>query len=453
MERGQEWAVRTLKGWGVDARTEQYGTWTSWRRGAAYASLVAPRRKTLEATMLSWSGNTGGAWVEGDVTLLTPYANAEEYRAWLQTVKGKVVLASAPTLSCRMPAQLREFGRDETLAALDAAQREISAAYRGLTQRIPTFYDDVKAAGGLAVFEHNWSRYPGIDKIFGSPRNAALPTFDIGCEDYGMLFRLAANGQGPRVTLSAESEFLGERPVFNVVGMVKGTEKPDEYVVLSAHFDSWEGHSGTTDNGTGSVTMLEAMRLLRTAYPNPKRTILVGLWSGEEQGLNGSRSFSEDHPEVVSGLQLLLNQDNGTGRVVQTSPGILPKVGESLAQYMGALPNEITRWVRLRGPGGIGGGSDHVSFACHGAPAVSLSALSWDYSFTTWHTNRDSYDKLVVDDVQHNAMLVAMLAYMASEDPSRTSRELMDPLPQQGNRPMTVPNCTPGLRDASRYRR
>nr|MCU0616233.1 M28 family peptidase [Gemmatimonadaceae bacterium] len=86
-----------------------------------------------------------------------------------------------------------------------------------------------------------------------------------------MLFRLAKNNQGPTVKLMAESEALGEQPVFNVVGMIKGSQKPDEYVVLSAHFDSWEGHSGATDNGTGSLTMLEALRLLRQAYPQPKR--------------------------------------------------------------------------------------------------------------------------------------------------------------------------------------
>src|SRR5205085_7644898 len=102
--------------------------------------------------------------------------------------------------------------------------------------------------------------------------------------------------------LDARSEELGERPVFNVVAELKGTEKPDEYVVLSAHLDSWDGSSGATDNGTGTITMLEAMRLLKIAYPNPKRTIVVGHWGGEEQGLVGSRSFADDHPETVSGL-------------------------------------------------------------------------------------------------------------------------------------------------------
>ncbi len=454
MTRAQDWAVSLLTRWGVEAKKEQYGTWNSWKRGPAYASLMAPRVKTLDATMLSWSGNTGGQFVEGGVVILEPYQTPEEFRAWLPKVQGKIVLVGGPRLSCRSTLQIGEFGRPETIEALNLEQNQLLATYRGLNQRVPTFYQDVKDAGALAVFESNWSAYPGIQKIFGSPRNGALPTIDIGCEDYGMLFRLAQNNQGPVVRLMAESESLGEQPVFNVVGTIKGSEKPNEYVMLSAHFDSWEGHSGATDNGTGSVTMLEALRILKTAYPQPKRTIIIGLWSGEEQGLNGSGAFSADHPEVVQGLQFLFNQDNGTGRVVSTGPNILPKNGERLAQYFSAMPREITQWVRLSGPGGIGGGTDHVSFACRGAPAINLNALSWDYSNTTWHTQRDSYDKVVIDDVKHNATLTAMLAYLASEDPEKSSRELMSPLPSgPGGQPMSIPNCGTPTRTSTQSRR
>src|ERR671918_140600 len=136
--------------------------------------------------------------------------------------------------------------------------------------------------------------------------------------------------------------------------------------MLSAHFDSWDAGSGATDNGTGTITMLEAMRILRKVYPNPKRTIIVGHWSGEEQGLVGSRAFAADHPEIVRGLQALFNQDNGTGRVV------------------------------------------NASFACYGAPGFSLGALSWDYRTYTWHTNRDTFDKIVWDDLRNNVVLTAM---------------------------------------------
>jgi carboxypeptidase Q len=363
------------------------------------------------------------------------------------------VLLSAPRITCRMPLQVQQFSMPSTQAALDSAQAALDATYRGLSQRIPGFYTELKNAGALAVFESNFSNYPGINKIFGSPRNAAIATLDIGCEDYGMLHRLASNNQKPRARVMAESQSHGEQPVFNVIAEIKGATKPDEYVVLSAHFDSWEGGSGATDNGTGSVTMLEALRILKTVLPRPSRTILVGHWSGEEQGLNGSGAFAADRPEVVRGLQFAFNQDNGTGRIVSMGPSVMPENGPRLASYMAQMPSQLTQWVRLSPPGPFGGGSDHVSFLCNGAPAVGLNALSWDYSFTTWHTNRDTYDKIIIDDLKHNATLTAMLAYMASEDRERSSRKLMDPMPAgPGGQPMTL-RCGTPARNAANYGR
>ena len=300
----------------------------------------------------------------------------------------------------------------------------------------------------MAVFTHNYSGYPGIDKVFGSPRQK-LPTFDVGCEDYGLLMRLAERGQGPRVRLTAESEFLGERPVFNTVAEIRGREKPNEYVLLSAHFDSWDGGSGATDNGTGTVTMMEAMRILKQVLPNPRRTILVGHWSGEEEGLNGSRAFSEDHPEVVRGLQALFNQDNGTGRVVTMNAGGLSGAGAFLRRYLGEIPSEVTQYIRFDDRGSpASGGSDNASFACYGAPAFGLGSLSWDYGQTTWHTTRDTYDKIVMDDLRSNAMLAAMLAYQASEDAGTMPRERVDPLPNdpRTGQPQTWPVCGKAVR-------
>ena len=170
--------------------------------------------------------------------------------------------------------------------------------------------------------------------------------------------------------------------------------------------------------------MMEAMRILKKVYPNPKRTILVGHWGSEEQGLNGSRAFVEDHPEIVNNLQALFNQDNGTGRVVQLSGQGFLHAYEYLGRWLEPVPNEIKDEIETTFPGVPGGGgSDYASFVAAGAPAFSLSSLSWDYWNYTWHTNRDTYDKIVFDDVRNNAILTAILTYMASEDPEKTSRE------------------------------
>jgi Zn-dependent M28 family amino/carboxypeptidase len=219
--------------------------------------------------------------------------------------------------------------------------------------------------------------------------------------------------------------------------------------MLSAHYDSWEGGSGATDNGTGSILMMEAARIISVAYPNPRRTILVGLWSGEEQGLNGSRAFTEDHPEVVQGLQALFNQDNGTGRIVNLSAQGFTEAGASLAKWMSLVPAEVSQFVDLNLPGSPGGGgSDYASFVCWGAPAFNLGALSWDYGSHTWHTHRDTYDKVIFDDLRNNAVLTASLVYLAADDGARVSRERRTNIRGFGGQQGSWPTCSPADRSS-----
>jgi hypothetical protein len=270
----------------------------------------------------------------------------------------------------------------------------------------------------------------GVIDVFET-YNTIAPAVTLTCEDYGLVYRLAENKQKPMVRLDLDAQLLGEQPAFNTIGMIKGTEKPNEYVMFSAHFDSWDGASGATDNGTGTMMAMEAMRILKQAYPRPKRTIMVGHWASEEQGLNGSTAFTEDHPEVLKGLQALFNQDNGTGRVQSISASGLSGIGPHLKAWYEKLPSYFTdslspnvvAWSFRDVPTGNPGGTDGAVFACFGTPSFDLASLSWNYFTYTWHTNRDSYDKVVFDDVKHNATLAAMLAYAASEDPEFIARD------------------------------
>src|SRR5690606_29619579 len=123
----------------------------------------------------------------------------------------------------------------------------------------------LEAAGARGIVTSLWSNGWGVNKIFQA-RTEKIPTVDLSCEDYGLVWRLAENEQGPRLRITADAEFLGEVPVFNTIATIPGSEEPDEYIVLSAHFDSWDGSSGATDNGTGTITMLEAMRILKEVY-------------------------------------------------------------------------------------------------------------------------------------------------------------------------------------------
>jgi Zn-dependent M28 family amino/carboxypeptidase len=286
-----------------------------------------------------------------------------------------------------------------------------------------------------------------------SASTEGIPTVDLGCEDYGLVYRLAENSQGPVLEVLADAEFQGEHPAYNTVAMIRGSELPDEYVLLSAHFDSWDGGSGATDNGTGTITMLEAMRILSNVYPNPKRTIVVGHWNSEEQGLNGSRAFAEDHPEIVEGLQAAFNQDNGTGRVSRITAQGLTEASGHFARWLSMIPSDITNHIRFSFPGTpSGGGSDQASFICSGAPAFSLGALSWNYGSYTWHTQRDTFDKVWMDDLKNNATLTAMLVYLASEDPDRVPRTRRSVMPTRGTQQMTWPECRAATRSWEQYR-
>ncbi len=420
-----EWLLGTYAGWGIEARREQYGTWRGWQQGVLHIDLLAPRVQTLEAKLLAWSPGTGGQ-VEGEVVAIPEFTSPAEAQSWLPSARGKFVLASPPESSCREPQALERLATKETYERMRSERDATRASWGRRYEALGGFrrsHSRLEDAGALGILTSRWSEGWGVNKIFESVTERAV-SIDLSCEDYGLLYRLATNEQGPRVRVDAEAEDLGTVPMYNVLAELPGTERPNEYVMLSAHLDSWHGATGTTDNATGTVTMLEAMRILKATYPRPKRTILVGHWGGEEQGLIGSRAFTEDHPEIVANLQVLFNQDNGTWRVeyIQTQ-GLLGASGH-LANWVAQLPTEISQHIKLDFPGPQElGGSDHVSFLCHGAPGFRLQSHYPDYRQYTWHTNRDTFDKIVFDDLMNNATLAAMLAYLASEDPERVPRD------------------------------
>jgi hypothetical protein len=438
-----EWLLRTYQGWGVTARREQYGTWRGWRQGPTHFDLIAPRVATMDVELLAWSPGTGGRPVEGDVVVIPELANTAAADAWLRTLRGKFVLVSAPEIMCRARQELERNARASTVTAIDArrgeTQRTANARLAALApagtnqQQAPrAAIARLDSAGVIGIGTLLWSGGWGVNKVFGA-FSERVPSLDLSCEDYGQLYRLATNNQGPRVRFSIDAQAAtADVPMFNVVAELKGTELPDEYVMLSAHLDSWHSAQGATDNGTGTIMMLEAMRILKAAYPRPRRTILVGHWGGEEQGANGSLAFGEDHPEVISGLQALFNQDNGTWRIEYLEASGFLKAGANLARWVSQLPAELTDSIRFNAPGAQGNmGSDHSSFICRPAPGFRLQSSYPEYRQYTWHTNRDTYDKIVFDDLKQNATTAAMLVYAASEDPEKVPRDqsILPPFP------------------------
>ncbi len=437
IKQAGDWAVKKYADWGIPARMENWGQWRGWERGITHIDLVSPRVRTLEGTQLAWSPSTKGKGINAEAIVLPEVADSLAFIAWLPNVKGKLVLISMNQVSGRPDKNIEEFGTPTVIAKLKKEKEEATKAWRerlaktGLNAKNLALA--LEKAGAAGIIINNWSQGFGVDKIFGA-NTTKIPTLDLSVEDYGLVYRLALGGSKPMLKIQSESKELGLVPTFNTLAEIKGSEKPNEYVMLSAHFDSWDGASGATDNGSGTIMMMETMRLLKKFYPNPKRTILVGHWSSEEQGLNGSRAFVEDHPEIVNNLQALFNQDNGTGRVVNISGQGFAKAKDFITRWLDKVPDTIKNQIRTSFPGApSGGGSDNASFVAAGAPGFSLGSNSWDYFTYTWHTNRDSYDKLVFDEIKSNVVLAAILVYMACEDPEKMSNEKA-PL---GNNPRT----------------
>ncbi|WP_412063594.1 M20/M25/M40 family metallo-hydrolase [Rubrivirga sp. IMCC45206] len=445
----QDWLLETYAAWGVPARREAYGTWTGWQPGALHVEMTAPRVQPLVAEILAWSPATDGP-VEGPVVMPPAGLTAETADAWLATLDGAFVLLDAPEPTCRAAQELEANARPETVERLGAQRDTLRAdwsrrwdAVGGLRERTAR----LEAAGVAGTLGSRWSGGWGANKVFSTANERAVG-LDVSCEDYGLLARLAASGHAPRIRVDAEAQDLGEVPQFNVIAEMRGTELPDEYVLLSAHLDSWHAATGATDNGTGTLVMLEAMRILKATYPNPRRTILVGHWGAEEVGLIGSGAFREDHPEVVAGLQVGFNQDNGTWRFERIEGQGFLDTAAHLPKWMAAVPTDIQAQVTVEVPGEQNNrGSDHTSFVCAEAPVLRLQSPYDEYRQYTWHTNLDTYDKIVFDDLKQNATLAAMLVYGASEDPGRLTRELaiLPDDPRTGE-PRTFGPCFPPRR-------
>lgn len=426
MVQASDYLLGQYKEWGIEAKRQNYGTWRGWDRGISSIDMVAPWVKSLEGTQLAFSPATQKPKT-GETIILAEVADSIAFKAWLPQVKGKFVLISMPQITGRPDYNWQEFALKESFEAMKKERAEQTEAWRkrlaktGLTNAKLAMA--LEEAGALGIVSCLWSNGFGVNKIFAASTKK-IPTVSVALEDYGLLYRLTESGRLPKITVNTQSKELGIVPTFNTLAEIKGLEKPQEYVMLSAHLDSWDGATGATDNGTGTLVMMEAMRILKKVYPNPKRTILVGHWGSEEQGLNGSRAFVEDHPEVVSNLQALFNQDNGTGRVVNLGGSGFAKAKDYLTKWLSAAPDSIKNRIKTNFPGTPGGGgSDFASFVAVGATGFNLSALSWSYGNYTWHTNRDTYDKIVFDDVQSNAILTAIMVYMACEEPEKMSTE------------------------------
>jgi Zn-dependent M28 family amino/carboxypeptidase len=261
-------------------------------------------------------------------------------------------------------------------------------------------------------------------------------------EDYGRIARLLADGMGVRLEFEILNRIFPQgRTAYNAVAEIRGTDKSDEVVMLGGHLDSWHSATGATDNAVGCAVMMEAVRILRAVGARPRRTIRVALWSGEEQGLLGSRAYVDQHfgsaeqPKAdFSKLSAYWNVDNGTGRIRGATVFGPPEAAAVIASLLkpfedfGAFGASATR---TRGAGG----TDSASFNRAGLPGLNASQDPIEYESHTHHTNLDTYERIVWDDVRKAAVITASVIYhLASRDDllPRFTAESMPAPPAQG---------------------
>jgi hypothetical protein len=281
-----------------------------------------------------------------------------------------------------------------------AFQRELSEFLRA--EGAAVLLRDAAKHFGLLYTGGGWR---GTDRPSASNR---LPSLSVAHNHYEMLHRLATRPEPARtrVEIEVNNKFIpGPIAVYNTVGEIPGTDKADEFVVVGAHLDSWDLGQGTTDNGTGTTVVLEAARLLAKSGVKPHRTIRFVLFTGEEQGLHGSRAYVEKHKDELEKTSACLVHDTGTGKVIGIGAGAWPAVKPVLEPELAALKGLGVTDFSSR----AGGGSDHASFARVGVPGLLMRQEVAEYRFTH-HSQADTLDRAWEQDLIQGAQVMAVLA-------------------------------------------
>jgi hypothetical protein len=452
-EEAGDWAVKELQKYGVqNVHKERWKYGRGWTLVNFHATMTEPRVMPIIGSVKAWSPGTSGTVVADVVRAdITDEASAAKYKGQL---RGKIVLTQ-PARQVRMLDQgdgmvLRMGDKDgkwekEALTMPPPAAPRAGGAGRGRGAgggfNVNAFY---KSEGVIALFDRGsnsdmaaagsdltWrQQHPdggtfAVQSASGvtassATTDAAPPQVALAVEHYNRMVRLIEHNQPVKVELNVAVKFNEETPDlsgFNIVGEIPGTDKKDEIVLLGAHFDSWAGATGATDNATGSTEMMEALRIIKASGLQPRRTIRIALWGAEEGGLIGSKTYVTEHlgtkdapkPEMAK-LSAYFNLDNGTGKIrgvwLQSNMAVKP-IFEAWSAPLKDLG------VTIMGPRNVAS-TDHSSFDNVGVPAFQFVQERYEYNSRTHHTNMDFLDRVQMDDVKQAATVVAVFAWQAA---------------------------------------
>ncbi|MEW6321746.1 MAG: M20/M25/M40 family metallo-hydrolase [Acidobacteriota bacterium] len=438
-----DWAVKTMQGWGLsNVALEPWGTFgRGWSNERTVLHVVEPTPWPVIAYARAWTPGTGTAPVRA-AAALAPLATEADFAKYRGTLKGKVVLLQAPReVRPLFDPPARRFTADD----LDR-MREQPVGQRGgpggppgggqaFAARRNAF---LLAEGVVAVLEPGSGRGDSGSVLVGgggsrNPKDPPVPTqLAVATEHYNHLARLLEKNVPVTLEVDVRSTFHdADLTMFNIIGELPGSDLANEVVMIGAHFDSWHAGTGAVDNAAGSAVMMEAMRILKASGVRLRRTVRVALWTGEEQGLLGSRAYVRAHfadPETMTvtpehgRLAAYFNMDNGTGQY----RGVYLQGHEAVAPifeaWMRPFANLGMTHLTIRNTGG----TDHLPFNAVGLPGFQFIQDPVQYSSRTHHSNLDQYDQLVASDLMKNAVITAAFVYHAANRAEKLPRK---PLP------------------------
>ena len=406
MRRANDWAAQKLLEYGADSvALEPWPFGVSWQRGALTVRLLAPHARQIEAASWAWAPGTNGP-SSGDVVHVDARTRLDFDSRFAGKLRGAWVMLERPYPRVNpWGATARDSARVDSLRRI--RRRELTAEER----RFLAGQTDLLKAEGIAGEIIDGAKDFGLLTMSGSPDQISpYPQVVIGNQSYAELHRLLVEGRRPRIEVTMTNTLGRDTLVqWNTVGEIRGSDSPDEVVVLGAHLDSWDLGTGATDNAAGSVAVLEAARILgalKAKGIRAKRTIRFVLFSGEEQGLYGSQYYVLRHGTALARHQAMLVLDNGTGRIVA-----VPLQGRDELRDMWI---SMMRPLAALGPftvrSGTKGGTDHLPFLRAGVPSFSYDQLSRGYDYTH-HSQADVFDHVVPTDIAQAATVMAVNAF------------------------------------------
>jgi carboxypeptidase Q len=471
-----EWALQQMRGWGLtNTHLEPWDFGRAgWLNERLVAHLVSPVKDALVVEALSWTPSTKGVARASAVQIVLPVRPTQaEFTAYLDsiksTVRGKVVLVGPhEQVSVTFnPAPLRREDGDviAQMSIVPAAPAAAPAGPRGqgpaaaesaprplTNSQIQEQLNQFLLANDVAVRVNDAGRDHGQIRAFSNNTYdvaKAPPTVVMRNEDYGRISRLLADKRDVELEFEIVNRTYPDgRTAYNVIGEIPGSDKADEVVMLGGHLDSWHAATGATDNAIGCAIMMEAARIISAIGVRPRRTIRVALWSGEEQGLLGSKAYVKEHfgtfedpkPDYAK-FSAYFNVDSGTGRVRGLTAFGPPAAGTVLREATASLKDlGILGATTTRSR--ASGSTDSTSFNEAGLAGINTLLDPIQYQTYTWHTNLDTYERIVEEDVKQSAIVIASAVYhlaMRDEPLPRFPRDEMPRRPAAPPPPAPAP--------------